>query len=1003
MQNPNTFAHGQRWLSETEPELGLGIVEDHDHRTVTLVFRSCDQMRRYARSQAPLNRIVFSAGDTITTIHGDELIVIEVLNLDNTIIYHAHLADDVTETIKLPESLLSDTLALNKPIERLFSGQTDAAQWFYLRQHTLESLGAIEKSSVLGLCSGRTDLIPHQLYIASEVASRHAPRVMLADEVGLGKTIEAGLILQQQLVTGLASRVLIIVPDALLNQWLVEMLRRFSLQFSLYDEERCSEILEAMDSEEGGPRNPFMEDQLVLTSVDLFHKQAKWYEFALEGEWDLCIVDEAHHLRDDAVVSAASADPRRRGHSDYSMVKSIAESSKGILLLTATPEQMGQENHFALLQLLDPNRFTDYAAYQEEHQHYQALASTINALVGKAALSGQQINQLDEGLSERHDPKFIAKLLDPLLPSSTATGTEQNESRERLIRLLLDQHGTGRILFRNTRKSLTGFPSREINTYPLALPEAYDELRKERPEALETHLKPEMAYITAGALLEDEALEESLPWTSVDPRVKWLVDFLQSNRGEKVLLICAQDVTAVSLEKYLRLNAGVRSSVFHRNMDLLDRDRAAAYFAGTESSAQILVCSEIGSEGRNFQFCRHLVLFDLPLNPDLLEQRIGRLDRIGQKHTIQIHVPVFKDSAQEVLLQWYQNALNAFKFVAPAAYRVYREFEEVLHAQLLTPRIDSPELNNFLDKAKALNTELNGELEHGRDRLLEINSFNKERADVLVTQIREFEDECTPEDYMKEVFDTFGIHFEHNADDSYNIHPTEEMIVTHFPGLPDEGIGATFARQLSLHREDLQFLTWQHPMVRGALDLVLDSPQGGAAVSLLPALDGRTAGITEQNMVVEAIYRILAPAPKHLQMSRYLPAKSFSYTLSPEPLDGSRNKPVNLDPVRHRLRYIDKHEAAGFVSDNQAGIIELLRSGEKTAQTQMNEAINDAINEMLKTQTSEIKRLVALQKVNPNVRTAEIEFLKDQTLQLHQCMKQASIELLAVHVVFKAG
>lgn len=1002
MQNPHTFALGQRWLSETEPELGLGIVADVDHRTVTLAFRSCDQQRRYARQQAPLNRIVFSAGDSITTIHGDELIVIEVFTLDNTVIYHSHLADDVTETIKLPESLLSDTLALNKPLERLFSGQTDAAQWFYLRKHTLERLGDIEKSRVLGLCSGRTDLIPHQLYIASEVASRFAPRVMLADEVGLGKTIEAGLILQQQLVTGLASRVLIIVPDALLNQWLVEMLRRFSLHFSLYDDERCSEILEAMADDEGSERNPFMEEQLVLTSVDLFQNQPQWYEYAINGEWDLCIVDEAHHLRDDAVLSAPSADPRRKKRTDYAMVKRIAESSRGILLLTATPEQMGQENHFALLQLLDPNRFTDYDAYHEEHADYHALAATINALVSKASLSASQLDALEAVLATRHEPKSVNQILAPLMPSSSASGTMQDEARERLVRMLLDQHGTGRILFRNTRKSLTGFPSRVVHPYPLTLPQVYDDLRIARPSALETHLKPEMAYISAAALMDEEEAEQSLPWTSVDPRVKWLVDFLQSNRGEKVLLICAQDVTAVSLEKYLRVNAGIRSSVFHRHMDLLDRDRAAAYFAGTESSAQILVCSEIGSEGRNFQFCRHMILFDLPLNPDLLEQRIGRLDRIGQKHTIQIHVPIFKGSAQEALFQWYQEALNAFTFVAPAAYRVYRQYESALHEHLLAPDLESSTFKLFLQDAKQLNRDLNTELEQGRDRLLEINSFNKKSAEQTVRQIQDFEAACTPEAYMKEAFDVFGIHYEHNADDSYNIHPTEEMIVSSFPGLPDDGIGATFARQLSLHREDIQFLTWQHPMVRGAIDMVLDSPQGGAAASLLPAVDGREAGITEQEFVIEAIYRILAPAPKHLQISRYLPATSFSYTLVPE-IDEERAAKVSLDPVRHRLRYIDKHEVAGLITEHQARIIELLRKGEARAQAEMALKVGDASNAMLKTQTGEIKRLVALKQVNPNVRESEIEYLKDQTLQLHQCMKQASIELLAVHVVFKAG
>ncbi|MCB1664525.1 MAG: RNA polymerase-associated protein RapA [Pseudomonadales bacterium] len=991
MQSP-LFALGQRWLSETEPELGLGIVADLDHRTVTLEFRSCEQQRRYARLQAPLSRIVFSAGDSITTLHGDELIVIEVLEVGDTVVYHAHLAEDVTETIKLPESLISDTLALNKPLERLFSGQIDAAQWFYLRCHTLANLGDIEKTPVLGLCSGRTDLIPHQLYIASEVASRHAPRVMLADEVGLGKTIEAGLILQQQLVSGLASRVLIIVPDALLNQWLVEMLRRFSLHFSIYDEERCGEILEAMAEDPDSGRNPFLEEQLVLTSVDLFHRQPAWYEFARQGEWDLCIVDEAHHLRDEP----APAQLRGRQRTDYSMVKRIAESSRGILLLTATPEQMGQENHFALLQLLDPHRFTDYESYHREQGDYHALAGTINAVLGESALTQAQIDTLTSVLGRHHDAKATAQLLAPLQSS----GEVRRDGRDRLVRTLLDQHGTGRILFRNTRKSLTGFPKREVHAYPLSLPEAYEALRAERPNALETHLKPEMAYISASALLDEEALEQRLPWTSVDPRVRWLVDFLQNRRGEKVLLICAQDTTAVSLEKYLRVNAGIRSSVFHRNMDLLDRDRAAAYFAGSESSAQILVCSEIGSEGRNFQFCRHLVLFDLPLNPDLLEQRIGRLDRIGQQHTIQIHVPVFTGSAQEGLFQWYQKALNAFEAVAPAAYRVYRQYEEALQSRLLNPAFESAAFTAFLQDAHALNEQLNRELEQGRDRLLEINSFNKERAAELVAQIRDFEKDCTPEDFMKEVFDVCGIHYEHNADDSYIIQPTEEMIVPAFPGLPDEGLTATFARQLSLHREDVHFLTWQHPMVRGAIDLVLDSPQGGAAVSLLSRADAGKVGLDDEDFVIEVTYRIMATAPKHLQMSRYLPATSLRYTLVPEDQEsGSRS--VSLDPVRQRLRFIDKHDASSLVSEHQARIVDLLRKGEARAQAEMALKVSQASNTMLKTQTAEIKRLVALKQVNPNVRESELEFLKEQTLQLHQAINQASIELLAVHVIFR--
>ncbi|EOV8466300.1 helicase-related protein, partial [Escherichia coli] len=125
---------------------------------------------------------------------------------------------------------------------------------------------------------------------------------------------------------------------------------------------------------------------------------------------------------------------------------------------------------------------------------------------------------------------------------------------------------------------------------------------------------------------------ENATWWNFDPRVEWLMNFLTSHRDEKVLVICAQAASAVNLEQVLREREAIRAAVFHEGMTIIERDRAAAYFASQEEGAQVLLCSEIGSEGRNFQFAHHLVMFDLPFNPDLLEQRIGRLDRIGQNH-----------------------------------------------------------------------------------------------------------------------------------------------------------------------------------------------------------------------------------------------------------------------------------------------------------------------------------------------------------------------------------
>src|SRR5690606_18094305 len=167
-------------------------------------------------------------------------------------------------------------------------------------------------------------------------------------------------------------------------------------------------------------------------------------------------------------------------------------------------------------------------------------------------------------------------------------------------------------------------------------------------------------------------------WWLEDPRVEWLVEWLKQHRRHKVLVICADAETAQNLEEFLRLRKGVLSAVFHEGLSLIERDRAAAYFADLEEGAQVLICSEIGSEGRNFQFAHDLVMFDLPLNPDLLEQRIGRLDRIGQTQEVNIHVPYYEVSAQEKLLDWYHEGLNAFEKTCSIGQAVFTKFSEQL-------------------------------------------------------------------------------------------------------------------------------------------------------------------------------------------------------------------------------------------------------------------------------------------------------------------------------------
>ena len=142
-------------------------------------------------------------------------------------------------------------------------------------------------------------------------------------------------------------------------------------------------------------------------------------------------------------------------------------------------------------------------------------------------------------------------------------------------------------------------------------------------------------------------------------RVKWLAGLLRATGGEKLLLICHERERAEALKEALLQEIDVKVGVFHEGLTLLQRDRQAAWFSEGDG-ARILLCSEIGSEGRNFQFARRLVLWDPPEDPDLLEQRIGRLDRIGQRGTIHLHVPYAEGTAEEVLLRWYEEGLGAF-------------------------------------------------------------------------------------------------------------------------------------------------------------------------------------------------------------------------------------------------------------------------------------------------------------------------------------------------------
>ncbi|MEX2326230.1 MAG: RNA polymerase-associated protein RapA, partial [Pseudomonadales bacterium] len=677
---------GQKWISNAEPELGMGRITAMEQRTVSVYFDLASEERRYAIAQAPLTRVRFNPGDEIATRDNIRLAVTRVIERDGLFVYHGTYLGTDTAVI---ETELDANVRFSKPEDRLFTRQIDDNRWFNLRYHSLQRLAALSQSPSRGLYGPRVSLIPHQLYIANEVAVRFAPRVLLADEVGLGKTIEAGLIIHQQLQTGRASRALIIVPPALTFQWFVEMIRRFNLHFTVMDEDRCDEIIADNDEIDSfSVFNPFEAQQLMLCSLDLFTNNPDRLDQVLDAPWDLVVVDEAHHL-EWSPTNASQA---------YTVVDLISRASRGLLLLTATPEQLGHAGHFARLRLLDPDRFHDYDAFVAEEEAFEDIVAAVDRLLDG---SGPDKVAAREAIAAR------------LGAPSTATDDE-------LIRALLDRHGTGRVLFRNVRSSVKGFPTRVPKSHPLTAPDAYQRMAGES-----------MSFFP-------ETLVDN--WTRLDPRVNWLIELATTQANEKFLVICAHQEIAISLEKTLRERTPIRTTVFHEGMDLIERDRAATYFAETDRGAQLLVCSEIGSEGRNFQFASHLVLFDLPLGPDLLEQRIGRLDRIGQLKDVIIHIPYLKGTPGADLYRWYAEGVNAFNESNPVAQSLFEQFGH---------EIGAAPIEELVTRTRKLNTKRREEVNRGRDRLLEFNSHNPAVSSALVNDINEREGGAELEAYME--------------------------------------------------------------------------------------------------------------------------------------------------------------------------------------------------------------------------------------------------------------
>ncbi len=944
-------------MSEAEPELGLGLVVETDARSVVLTFASADETRRYAVRTAPLRRVRFAPGDALHTSDGADVRVEAVEERAGLLVYQCG-------TREVSEEELSDRIALSGPRERLLAGRVDAPSRFDLRLAVLHHLHRARRSPVRGFVGPRLELLPHQFYIASEVTQRHAPRVLLADETGLGKTIEACLIVNRLLLAGRAARVLILVPDALVHQWLVELRRRFNLPFAVFDAERCAGLAE--DEPEA---NPFLSEQLVLAGLGLVTASAPWGQEAAAAGWDIVVVDEAHHLS----WTRTSASPA------YEAVEAIAARAPGLLLLSATPERLGEEGHFARLRLLDPDRYDDFERWQSEAEGYRDIVALGERLIAILEPGGDTVAAL------RRDE--IARLAAALQLSQAETKRRLASTDARqLLDELIDRHGPGRVMFRNTRAAMTSFPERRVAMQRLALdpPDRKCAVRLAREVAADVQPEPEPQPLETGA---DAPTTKSSrkPDLANDPRIEHLLGILAAPEPAKLLVLCRSAAKAVAIKTALDARMNVKTALFHEKMTLLQRDRSAAWFADAHG-ARLLVASEIGSEGRNFQHAHVLLMFDLPLDPDLVEQRIGRLDRIGQRGTVHIQIPYVGATGQETLARWHHEGIDAFARPTLTARPLLEHFGGRVRTLVADGGThDATAVDTLVADTAHAAGELAARVEQGRDRLLEMASLRPEAAQALIEEIAQRDHDLTAEDLFLQVLDHFHVHAEEIGPRSYLLNP-DGVRSEEFPALSQGETAITFARDTALVREDLKFVTTDHPLPNDAMELLLASESGNGSFALTDA-EGAPG------LWLEAVFVLESVAPPRLHIDRFLPPTPVRVVVDQALADRTAASLGALVAGQGPWLAARRETLTPLLAGMSDRCADLAEAQAATFRAEAAALLATSLD-------GEIRRLRALAKVNAHIRPAEIAAAQRERADLADHIANARLRPDALRLIW---
>ncbi len=854
---PQRFVAGQRWLSQTEPELGLGLVLKTEADRVTIMFPSTETTRVYTVEGPPLTRVKFSVGDVLKTQEGKNFTVEMIEEKDGTVIYFS-------KGKKIEESRLSDSLTFSKPYDRLLNAQVEEKQLYNLRHRALYRRFKTYRAPLRGLLQGRYMARAHQLHVVNQATRFQHPRVLLADEPGMGKTVEAGLILQRLRIFGSAARVLLLAPQQLLWRTELELQRRFEFSFQRLTEddfaaktkrksakktkEETPDAFLSGETEEG--EEP--EELWVSMSLEDFSAhRAKHAKEAAAAGWDAVLVAGAEELKWDESGNAA-----------WNGVEAIAESTRSLILLSSEGPEHDPKSHYGRLRLLDPEAFATPRKYSAHRKELDGLEAAVTKLLSVSSCD-KECDALLKPLEKDAKIKELHKLW--------KEGRE--EVRDTIIDYLLDGQECGRTVFRSTRPRVTGLPVRTVELVAVeAKPEVREGLKEEFKHPQEKPAEPEKGKPKAQPSAADAALATWLgliispppppPPAPNEPPPP------PPPPPPRALVITASRARAAAVEKALR-------SKVDGTVELVTdapRGDQGVPPAATVTGEEDLV-------GRGFPGYDLVVLWDTPLTVQEARERLFACENCF-KDKLHIIVPFIPDTPQDLTARWLHEGLNAFGSASEGQVEAAGEFHKTVHdiAKRIgvkhNPKLDD-ELKAAGKKTAAALDAANKKLAKHADAFLESVSFRAPAADQVFNRMNSSDEDDSLDVFMNRMFETLGILVETKGPRIIYVKPNPEMSY-HFEAVPKEGLTFAYHRSVAATREDAILLTWDHPLVAQATDVLLGTPAGNTSYVVWE--DERS-----QIVLLEGIYLAHPRIGEHPKLvSRFMPPTPVRVVLSHE-------------------------------------------------------------------------------------------------------------------------